>query len=156
MLSSHAAGHAVPLEFNMDGLHALSFTKGCYVGQELIARAHYQGAVRKRLMPATVPTPDSAHSSDAETGIEGMSSQPGNGDCAPRLCMCAHYQGATRTPRSGHRAHARQHAPWVTAPGAASRAWQHGCMHAARWLACACALQHAQVTEAGSMHPAPR
>ena len=50
----------MPLEYNMDGLHALNFTKGCYVGQELIARAHYQGTVRKRMMPAAVEALDSA------------------------------------------------------------------------------------------------
>lgn len=46
-----AAGHAIPLEYNLDGLNAISFTKGCYVGQELIARSHFRGVVRKRLMP---------------------------------------------------------------------------------------------------------
>ncbi|KAK9819786.1 hypothetical protein WJX72_002340 [[Myrmecia] bisecta] len=45
------SGKAVPLEYNLDGLNAISFTKGCYVGQELIARTHYRGVVRKRLMP---------------------------------------------------------------------------------------------------------
>ena len=35
----------------MDGLNAISFEKGCYIGQELIARTHYKGVVRKRLMP---------------------------------------------------------------------------------------------------------
>ena len=45
------AGHAIPLEYNLDGLNAISFTKGCYVGQELIARSHFRGVVRKRLMP---------------------------------------------------------------------------------------------------------
>lgn len=45
------SGHAIPLEYNLDGLNAISFTKGCYVGQELIARSHFRGVVRKRLMP---------------------------------------------------------------------------------------------------------
>lgn len=45
------AGEAIPLEYNMDGLNAISFTKGCYVGQELVARTHFRGMVRKRLMP---------------------------------------------------------------------------------------------------------
>ena len=48
------AGHAIPLEYNLDGLNAISFTKGCYVGQELIARSHFRGVVRKRLMPVSV------------------------------------------------------------------------------------------------------
>ncbi|KAK9842541.1 hypothetical protein WJX81_005172 [Elliptochloris bilobata] len=55
------AGSAVPLEYNLDGLRGISFTKGCYVGQELIARAHFRGVVRKRLMPlALAPGADAA------------------------------------------------------------------------------------------------
>lgn len=44
----------MPLEYNLDGLKAISFSKGCYVGQELVARTHFQGMVRKRLMPIAV------------------------------------------------------------------------------------------------------
>lgn len=42
---------SVPLEYNLDGLHGISFNKGCYIGQELMARTHYQGQIRKRIMP---------------------------------------------------------------------------------------------------------
>ncbi len=42
------------MEYNLDGLHSISFTKGCYVGQELVARTHFRGAVRKRLMPVVL------------------------------------------------------------------------------------------------------
>ena len=42
----------IPLEMNLDYIHgAISFSKGCYVGQELIARTKYKGVVRKRLVP---------------------------------------------------------------------------------------------------------
>jgi folate-binding Fe-S cluster repair protein YgfZ len=34
---------------NLDCLEALSFTKGCYTGQEVIARAHYRGRVKRRM-----------------------------------------------------------------------------------------------------------
>lgn len=44
-------GEAIALEYNIDWLHGISFHKGCYIGQELMARAHFQGQVRKRLMP---------------------------------------------------------------------------------------------------------
>ena len=54
----------MPLEYNLDALGAISYSKGCYIGQELIARAHYQGVVRKRLMPATfTPTNGAAPAS---------------------------------------------------------------------------------------------
>lgn len=43
----------LPLELNLDGLGAVSFTKGCYVGQELTSRTHFRGVIRKRAMPVT-------------------------------------------------------------------------------------------------------
>jgi len=48
------AGHAMPLEYNLDGLNGVSYSKGCYVGQELVARTHNRGVVRKRLMPVRI------------------------------------------------------------------------------------------------------
>ena len=48
------------LESNYDALNAISWDKGCYLGQELTARMKYRGLVKKRLMPVTVdgPLPD--------------------------------------------------------------------------------------------------
>jgi folate-binding protein YgfZ len=34
---------------NLDALGAIAFEKGCYTGQEVIARAHYRGRVKRRL-----------------------------------------------------------------------------------------------------------
>jgi folate-binding protein YgfZ len=34
---------------NLDCIDAVSFTKGCYTGQEVIARAHYRGRVKRRM-----------------------------------------------------------------------------------------------------------
>jgi len=39
----------IPQEANFDELHAISYTKGCYVGQETIARIHFRGHVNKHL-----------------------------------------------------------------------------------------------------------
>ncbi len=44
-------GNCFPLEYNADFMHGVSFHKGCYVGQELTARVHHTGVVRKRIMP---------------------------------------------------------------------------------------------------------
>ncbi len=35
---------------NLDLLDAVSFDKGCYTGQEIIARTHYKGATKRRTM----------------------------------------------------------------------------------------------------------
>ena len=34
---------------NLDCIEAISFTKGCYTGQEIIARAHYRGRIKRRM-----------------------------------------------------------------------------------------------------------
>mmetsp|Transcript_21087 Transcript_21087/g.29773 ORF Transcript_21087/g.29773 Transcript_21087/m.29773 type:complete len:514 (+) Transcript_21087:206-1747(+) len=39
------------LECNQEFLNAVSFSKGCYLGQELTARSHHTGVIRKRIMP---------------------------------------------------------------------------------------------------------
>lgn len=44
-------GHCLPLESNLVFLNGVTFDKGCYVGQELTARTHHTGVIRKRLMP---------------------------------------------------------------------------------------------------------
>jgi folate-binding protein YgfZ len=41
----------VPLEWNATLLRGVSYEKGCYLGQELVARAHFRGQVRKRVVP---------------------------------------------------------------------------------------------------------
>lgn len=47
-------------ELNLDKLNAVSFTKGCYVGQELTARMEHRGLAKKHLLPvqgASLPSP---------------------------------------------------------------------------------------------------
>lgn len=39
----------IPQEANLDVLNAISFTKGCYTGQELVARVHFRGHVNRTL-----------------------------------------------------------------------------------------------------------
>jgi transferase CAF17, mitochondrial len=41
----------IALETNQEFLNAVSFNKGCYLGQELTARVQHTGAIRKRLLP---------------------------------------------------------------------------------------------------------
>jgi folate-binding protein YgfZ len=46
-----AADTVNPLEYNLDALNGVSYTKGCYIGQERNSFTHYRGVIRKRMMP---------------------------------------------------------------------------------------------------------
>ncbi|KAK4525873.1 hypothetical protein GAYE_SCF17G3782 [Galdieria yellowstonensis] len=43
--------HSLLFEANLDYLNGISFSKGCYLGQETAARVKYTGVVRKRIVP---------------------------------------------------------------------------------------------------------
>ncbi len=40
----------VPQMLNLDCIQAVSFTKGCYTGQEIVARTHYLGQNKRRMI----------------------------------------------------------------------------------------------------------
>jgi len=43
-----------PHEANLDLLGGISFTKGCFIGQEVVSRMHHRGTARKRFLPCAV------------------------------------------------------------------------------------------------------
>ncbi len=53
---------SILLEAGLDQLNGVAFDKGCFVGQELTARTHYRGLVKRRLVPVR---------------LEGASVEPG-------------------------------------------------------------------------------
>ena len=46
-----------PHMLNLDLLDAISFDKGCYTGQEIVARTHYKGATKRRTFGYTSDEP---------------------------------------------------------------------------------------------------
>lgn len=51
------AEKTVLLEAGFDELNGVSWTKGCYMGQELTARTRYRGLLKRRLVPVEVEGP---------------------------------------------------------------------------------------------------
>jgi hypothetical protein len=45
---------SLPMEYGLDELHGVSFTKGCSVGPEVTVRMKTRGLVRKRLVPVRI------------------------------------------------------------------------------------------------------
>ncbi|HMG96662.1 MAG TPA: hypothetical protein VK565_10195 [Gemmatimonadaceae bacterium] len=61
----------LPQEANFDELGAISYTKGCYIGQETVARVHFRGHVNRflrRLRFVTRPAPPTGAELVDETG----------------------------------------------------------------------------------------
>jgi folate-binding protein YgfZ len=44
----------LPQTINLDLIEGVSFTKGCYPGQEVVARSHYRGTVKRRMALGTI------------------------------------------------------------------------------------------------------
>jgi len=72
----YAFGDAFPHEALFDQLNGVSFTKGCYVGQEIVSRMEHRGTARSRVVPVVAAggalissTP--VHAGDIEIGTVG-------------------------------------------------------------------------------------
>ena len=48
-LNSYTFEKFIPQNLNMSAEMGISFKKGCYIGQEIIARTHYLGKVKKNI-----------------------------------------------------------------------------------------------------------
>jgi folate-binding protein YgfZ len=61
-----------PHMLNLDLLDAISLDKGCYTGQEIVARTHYKGATKRRTLGFVCDSPvvvgDTVSNGDRETG----------------------------------------------------------------------------------------
>jgi len=59
-ISAAQAELFTPHMLNLDLLDTISFDKGCYTGQEIVARTHYKGATKRRTLRFTSETPVAA------------------------------------------------------------------------------------------------
>jgi tRNA-modifying protein YgfZ len=75
-----AFGEVFPHEALMDQLNGVSFTKGCYVGQEIVARMEHRGTARKRFVRVSAAQPLPPRGTDilaGEVAIGVMGSNAG-------------------------------------------------------------------------------
>ncbi|GLP95529.1 YgfZ/GcvT domain-containing protein [Paraferrimonas sedimenticola] len=49
LLANEHMGQYIPQMFNLQAIGGISFEKGCYLGQETVARIHYRGGLKRRL-----------------------------------------------------------------------------------------------------------
>ncbi|XP_077611998.1 iron-sulfur cluster assembly factor IBA57, mitochondrial [Crocuta crocuta] len=92
-------GAALPLESNLALMNGVSFTKGCYIGQELTARTHHMGVIRKRLFPVLLsrPVPEGGITPGApvltESGQAAGKYRAGQGDVGLALLRTEKIKG---------------------------------------------------------------
>jgi tRNA-modifying protein YgfZ len=60
---------------NLDVIGAIDFDKGCYTGQEVIARAHYRGRVKRRMQRFVTDTPLMLEPGDSGVLADGRTFQ---------------------------------------------------------------------------------
>jgi len=79
-IAPETMGEFVPQMVNLDLIGGISFTKGCYTGQEIVARMKYLGRVKRRMMRFSAPgePPVAGSPVYADRGIAGrvVSSAP--------------------------------------------------------------------------------
>jgi folate-binding protein YgfZ len=79
----------VPQMVNYDLIGGVSFKKGCYPGQEIVARTHYLGKVKRRALLATVDA------SDVRAGSEIFNTTEPDQPCGMVINAARNVQGDT-------------------------------------------------------------
>jgi tRNA-modifying protein YgfZ len=64
-ITATTAGELLPQQLNYDLSGHINFRKGCYPGQEVIARMHYKGKAKRRLLLVQLPTDAAARAGDS-------------------------------------------------------------------------------------------
>jgi folate-binding protein YgfZ len=70
-ITAETTDQFIPQMLNLDVLDFISFKKGCYTGQEVVARAHYLGAVKRRMYLIALSTDSVPGSGQTLSNSEG-------------------------------------------------------------------------------------
>ncbi len=116
----YAYGDAFPHEAMFDQLHGVDFKKGCFVGQEVVARMEHRGTARKRLIPVEGDRPLPAIGSEVmagDTAVGTLTSVDGRlGLASLRLDRVEQAYEAGETLRAGEAALSLRKPRWLTLP----------------------------------------
>jgi folate-binding protein YgfZ len=73
LVEGHEAAGLVPHAWGLHLTNSVSFEKGCYLGQELVARSQFRGTIRKRIIPAYItPAGAQARSPSSADPVSAM------------------------------------------------------------------------------------
>ena len=72
------SGEFFPHEANFDQFGAVSFSKGCYVGQEVVSRMEHRGTARARMLPVWCDGPAPPKGSDIRAGDKSLGTMLGS------------------------------------------------------------------------------
>jgi folate-binding protein YgfZ len=75
VIHPQTSGLWVPQMLNLDLLAAVSFTKGCYVGQEIVARIQHLGQIKRRMLRYVGPAGLSLQAGDTLYSDDSLAAQ---------------------------------------------------------------------------------
>jgi hypothetical protein len=114
------SGELFPHEANLDQLNGVSFTKGCFVGQEVVSRMEHRGTARSRIVPVRfdgpAPAPDTAVTAGGRSLGRILSGQDGRGLALVRLDRAEAARAAGEPMLAGDTALAVERPHWARYP----------------------------------------
>ncbi|MGB3289809.1 MAG: folate-binding protein [Burkholderiaceae bacterium] len=84
----------IPQTLNLDLIDAVSFTKGCYPGQEVVARSHYRGTVKRRMAAGLITASENVDA-EALAATDTFDARQPDNPCG-RIVNAARDQGGIR------------------------------------------------------------
>jgi hypothetical protein len=110
-IAAATSGEFIPQMLNYDLTGHISFSKGCYTGQEVVARMHYRGKPKRRLYLASLaqgqpaagdqPAPGAALYGEGEQSVGTVVNAARGDDGQWQLLVTATHDGVTRGLRLG-------------------------------------------------------
>lgn len=106
-LQAQTSGRFLPQMLGLEELGAVSFSKGCYLGQEVVARAQHRGQVKRRLerlnWAGAAPSPGAAVEADGRE-VGTVLAVAGSGASGKALAVLVRDQaGPFSAPQAGTR-----------------------------------------------------